>query len=102
MLEDKDVEGVVGALSGQVRRWFCAGLTGARGQSGPELALRVSRQLRSQGDSRASVQSFIDVEAALAAAMEKHGGQGRVLVFGSFHTVADALGALEQSRSSQQ
>jgi dihydrofolate synthase/folylpolyglutamate synthase len=101
MLEDKDVEGVVGALSGQVCRWFCAGLAGERGQSGAELARRVSQCLPSDEGRHASVQSFVDVKAALVAAREWQSGPGRVLVFGSFHTVADALSALERGRSSQ-
>ncbi len=43
MLNDKDVAGVVGKLATRIDHWYCAGIEGARGMSGDQLA-EVVRQ----------------------------------------------------------
>lgn len=89
-LADKDAVGVVGALAGQVDAWYLAGLAehGPRGTDVGALATRLA------DTAAASAPQFADVRQALAAARaEAHAGD-RILVFGSFHTAADALAAL--------
>jgi dihydrofolate synthase/folylpolyglutamate synthase len=100
MLADKDVEAAVRALSGQVARWYCGSLSGARGQAGEALARRVRSQLDGQGGAQVQVQAFPDVAGALSAALDEEDPAGTVLVFGSFQTVAEALELLEHRRSS--
>lgn len=90
MLKDKDAEGVVQALDPWIHGWYCAGLEGARGQSGQALGRRVSGALPG-----ARIRMFSTVDDALAAAMADTGPDQRILVFGSFFTAAAALRTLE-------
>lgn len=87
-LADKDVLGVVEAVAAQVDHWALAGLDGARGQSAQAL------QARLQGSAAAPAACHGDVAGALRAVLAQASPGDRVLVFGSFHTVADALSAL--------
>ncbi|PPT82723.1 bifunctional tetrahydrofolate synthase/dihydrofolate synthase [Xanthomonas arboricola pv. zantedeschiae] len=87
-LADKDVLGVVKAVGAQVDHWALAGLDGARGQSAQAL------QARLQGSAAAQAACHGDVAGALRAVLAQASPGDRVLVFGSFHTVADALSAL--------
>ena len=90
-LADKDAEGVVQALQAQVDGWFLAGLDGARGQSAAQL------QQRLQQTPAASASLSKDVATALNAALAQAAEGDRVLLFGSFHTVADALPSLRSA-----
>ncbi|MFC6841271.1 bifunctional tetrahydrofolate synthase/dihydrofolate synthase [Xanthomonas theicola] len=84
-LADKDAAGVVQALAGQVGAWHLAGLPGARGQSGAQLQARLAA-------TDAAAASVADsVARALQQALAQARRGDRVLVFGSFHTAADAL-----------
>lgn len=90
-LADKDVAGIVAPLGRFVRRWHVAGLLahGSRGQSASDTAQRVRTALPV-----AEVAEYPDVAAALTAARKQDDGR-LILVFGSFHTAADALAALD-------
>lgn len=92
-LADKDVRGVVDALEGEVSDWFLAGLenVAARGQSVDELASKLS-------GAAAAGSRHADVHAALQAARAQAHAQDRILVFGSFHTVAEALTILHSGQ----
>ncbi|WP_226426749.1 bifunctional tetrahydrofolate synthase/dihydrofolate synthase [Xanthomonas sp. NCPPB 2865] len=92
-LADKDVLGVVEAVAAQVDHWALAGLDGARGQSAQAL------QARLQGSAAAQAACHGDVAGALRAVLAQASPGDRVLVFGSFHTVADALSALRSVHS---
>ena len=92
-LADKDAAAMVQALDGQVGHWYLAGLEQAgRGQDVERLVARLDGTVAgvatgvSSGDAR--------VADALARAIAAASPAGRVLVFGSFHTVAEALQAL--------
>jgi len=93
MLRDKDASGVSAALGEAVHRWYCAGLDGPRGQSGPELALRLAGRV---GSGR--VREFEGVPDALEAALREEGEGTGILVFGSFHTVDEAMEWLSRRR----
>jgi dihydrofolate synthase / folylpolyglutamate synthase len=86
MLKDKDIEGVVAAVCAQVDEWLIAPLPGARGA---DLA-RMQAALRAASVT-APVHSFASVGEALVHARERAGADDKILVFGSFYTVADAL-----------
>lgn len=92
MLEDKDVAGCVSALAAQVDAWFTAGLPGPRAQSGERLAARVRAVVNEP------VHGFDDVHGAYQAALAEARNGDRVVVLGSFLTVA-AVRALESCRS---
>ena len=86
VLTDKDVPGIVEPLAGAVARWHLAGLLdhGPRGGAAAELQARMPPGVR-------DCALHEDVAAALAAAREASRPGDRIIVFGSFHTAADAL-----------
>ncbi|AXK72493.1 bifunctional tetrahydrofolate synthase/dihydrofolate synthase [Lysobacter sp. TY2-98] len=87
-LGDKDVAGVVGAVAASVDIWHVAGLPG----HGPR-ALEVDAFADRLAGTAASVATrWPDVARAIAGIDAQAGD--RVLIFGSFHTAADALHAL--------
>lgn len=96
-LFDKDIEGVVSPLRHAILRWHLAGLDApGRSQSAETLSDRVR-----QAVADASLQLHADVDAALRAALADAGGDARVLVFGSFHTVGEALATLRATGRSE-
>ncbi len=100
MLSDKDVESVVRHMAKRIDRWFCASLPGARGLSGAELANRVNQILMESPDvdrTDSAVTDYESVKAALGAATELSNPDDRIIVFGSFLTVAGALESLNQT-----
>jgi dihydrofolate synthase/folylpolyglutamate synthase len=92
MLSDKDAAGVVAKLGDRIDHWYCAGLPGARGRSGAGLAelVRQASPAPAAGEN-VSVTPFDDPVAAFQAARAKAGEGDRILVFGSFVTVAAVL-----------
>ncbi len=92
MLADKDAESVACLLSPSVTGFYCAGLEDDwRGQTGNALAGRVASTVEDR-----PVKPFPTVRSAMTAAREAAGPGESVLVFGSFHTAAQALGWLQQ------
>lgn len=88
-LADKDVLGVVRALEERIDRWYLAGLSVAgRSQESSRLAQRL------QGTAAAAGKFAQTVAEALNQARAEVGVGDRILVFGSFHTVAEALAEL--------
>jgi dihydrofolate synthase/folylpolyglutamate synthase len=94
MLADKDIAGVVSKLAGRIDRWHLADLPGPRGSRAQELAPR----LLAAGVAPAAIVEHASVESALEAAQGAVQPADRILVFGSFLTVADAMRALEAQR----
>jgi dihydrofolate synthase/folylpolyglutamate synthase len=92
MLKDKDINGVAAAVSPQVREWFLAPLPGPRGAD----LNRMTEALR-EAKAAGSVTSSSDVAAALAQARERAGPDDKIVLFGSFHTVAAALRAMNRN-----
>lgn len=89
MLRDKDIVGVVGQLRARVDHWMLASLVGPRGASADQL----NRVLADSG--LAAATSLFDTPArAYAAAREQAGESDRILVFGSFLTVAGVMHAM--------
>ena len=87
MLADKDIGGVVDAVRGRVDVWHVGTLPGPRGAAADALA----SVLRAHGVADAAIRRFDDVGAALAAARGEAGEADRIIVFGSFLTVAAAM-----------
>ena len=87
MLADKDIDGVVAALRERIDYWFVASLPGTRGASSERLRQHLLRA--GVGDD--AIRAFDDVTAAYAAATSVAGEADRIVVFGSFLTVAAAL-----------
>jgi dihydrofolate synthase/folylpolyglutamate synthase len=85
MLADKDVAGVLAPLVDVIDAWHVASLDGPRGATAQQLAGQFTAL------DIAMPQTHEDVGAACRAAQQAAGVGGRVLVFGSFHTVEQAL-----------
>ncbi|HXZ47429.1 MAG TPA: bifunctional tetrahydrofolate synthase/dihydrofolate synthase [Usitatibacter sp.] len=86
MLGDKDIGGVVDAMRHRVDGWFVAAADAERAAP----AERVAQILGERG-AGAATRVFASVGAAFAAARREAGPNDRIIVFGSFHTVAEAL-----------
>jgi dihydrofolate synthase/folylpolyglutamate synthase len=89
-LADKDIEGIVDVLAAHIGHWHLAGIddAGPRGLTGEALSERLAPLV--SADRR---EAHIDVAEALRLARAAVANCERVLVFGSFHTVAAALKA---------
>ena len=88
VLADKDLAGIVAPLAAHIATWHVAPITdaGPRGLPVDTLAARLLAALP-----EADVRPHASLGNALAAARAAAGADERVLVFGSFHTVAEAL-----------
>lgn len=93
MLQDKDIEGVVAELRDRVTRWHAAGLPGERGAG----ATRIAAAVVASGTA-APVFTHATPAEALAAARAAAGENDKIIVFGSFLTVAAAMAVLEAGR----
>ena len=88
MLKDKDVGGVVAAVQSEIDEWFVSGIEGERGSDSEFVRDALARASLVE-----SVSSYDSVAAAYAAACDKAGQNARIVVFGSFHTVAAVVAA---------
>ena len=86
MLGDKDVEGVGRVMSERIDAWYAGGLDGERGIGAAELAVRLQ-----SGGVSTPVQVCRTVSEAHERAIQETQAGDRVVVFGSFHTVAEVL-----------
>lgn len=89
-LRDKDIEALVERLDPHFESWHVAGIVdaGPRGMTGQELGSRLSPLVAT-----GKLHVYGSVAQAMAAALAQSSEDERVLVFGSFHTVADAMRA---------
>lgn len=87
MLDDKDIEQVVALIAPVINRWLLAPLPVPRGAT----IERLAGALEQAGVTDGSVAAYPSVEKALLAARGELGEEDRLLVFGSFHTVAAVL-----------
>lgn len=90
MLSDKDIGGVVAALAEHFSAWYLAGIDQPRGCSLAALQQQVKAVLP-----QAALHGHASVAGALAQACRDAGENDRIIVFGSFYTVADALLSLQ-------
>ncbi len=91
ILRDKDVDGVIAAVKNRIDHWLVVGLPGPRAAEPEWLAerLRAAGVLETAPDS--SIALYRTPSDGLVAAQKNAGGNDRILVFGSFLTVADVL-----------
>jgi len=88
MLRDKDAAGVIEKVAGRIDHWFLGGTSGPRGLPGRELARILGEQRPA-----AVADAFDDIGAAFDAAQRAAEADDRIVVFGSFLTVADVMRA---------
>lgn len=84
MLKDKDIAAVVSAVKGRVDHWHIAPLPGARGTT----VEAIQAALIAGGVAPRAIHPFANVADAYARARENANEADRIVVFGSFLTVA--------------
>ena len=85
MLADKDMDGVLNILKDQFDSWYIAPLNMPRGMNNEELHMKLAAQ------GIENVLSFAAIEEAYQAALAIASENDRIVVFGSFHTVAEVM-----------
>jgi dihydrofolate synthase/folylpolyglutamate synthase len=93
MLKDKDIGGVIAAVKAHVAHWYIAGLTGARGASIAQLTSCF------EAASISAVTACNDVAEAYTQACDIAAENDRIVVFGSFFTVAAVMRLRENRRA---
>lgn len=91
MLADKDIAGALAALRGRVDVWHAATLGGPRGTTADKLAAIIAAS-----ELGGEVICHESATAAMQAAKGRAGESDRIVAFGSFYTVAEALLALRK------
>jgi dihydrofolate synthase/folylpolyglutamate synthase len=94
-MHDKDIDGVIAAMSEHVDHWCLANLPSPRAASASELAAKV--QIVQAEKPERTINIFDDPAAAFANAMSRAGENDRIVVFGSFLTVAGVMAARKSS-----
>ncbi|MYM89958.1 bifunctional tetrahydrofolate synthase/dihydrofolate synthase [Rugamonas sp. FT82W] len=90
-MHDKDIDGVIAAMSEHVDHWCLATLPSPRSASASELAAKV--QIVQPEKAERTINIFDDPAAAYANAISRAGENDRIVVFGSFLTVAGVMAA---------
>ncbi len=86
VLEDKDVEGIIGAVNRQIDEWYISELDSERSLGTADLQDHIKRL-----DPEAVVKIFPSISKGWLAAKDKASRTSRIVVFGSFLTVAEVL-----------
>lgn len=92
MLADKDIERVVARVGDRVDHWYAVGTNGPRGASVATVADAVRTALSGR---RAVVTECESVAEAMNSALGAASADDRIVAFGSFLVVSDAIAALE-------
>jgi dihydrofolate synthase/folylpolyglutamate synthase len=97
MLADKDIAGVVKALSPHIDCWYVASINSIRGAQAQQLANFIV-----SNNSNATVYQHKEVTIAYQQACKDASENDRIIVLGSFFTVADVMQYLAEHKSSPQ
>ncbi|MBA5686247.1 bifunctional tetrahydrofolate synthase/dihydrofolate synthase [Rugamonas apoptosis] len=90
-MHDKDIDGVIAAMSEHVDHWCLTGLPSPRAATAAELAAKV--QIVQPERPERTINTFDDPAQAYANAISRVGENDRIVVFGSFLTVAGVMAA---------
>jgi dihydrofolate synthase/folylpolyglutamate synthase len=98
IMEDKDIDAVIEHMAPCVDHWCVTALPSPRSLDPAELAakLEAKRPAGAKPD-EFSVQIFADPAAAFQDATSRAGQDDRIVVFGSFYTVAGVMAARKSS-----
>ena len=89
ILADKDSDAVINTLQGSIDEWYIAPLDLPRGMTLTALTAKLKKH-----DIKA-IHPHNTIQAAYTAALSQVTENDRIIVFGSFHTVAEVLGSLK-------
>jgi dihydrofolate synthase/folylpolyglutamate synthase len=98
VMEDKDIDGVINPMFEHIDHWCLAALPSPRSAAPDALAERIADRALSSTKADAkpgefTVNTFADPAAAFANAVSRAGENDRIVVFGSFYTVAGVMAA---------
>jgi dihydrofolate synthase/folylpolyglutamate synthase len=93
MLNDKDIAGVIDAARAQIDEWLVSGIEGPRGTDASALREELTRAGVFE-----AISTYASVAAAYAQACDRAAENDRIVVFGSFYTVAAVMAARELTR----
>lgn len=94
MLQDKDIQSVIELVKHRIDSWFIAPIDHPRGAPIEMLRGSIAKVAPDK-----PVNAFSSIESAYRHACDTAGQNDRIVIFGSFYTVAEIL-RLEQQRSS--
>lgn len=97
VLRDKDIDGVIAKVFDRIDRWHLAPTPGERGCDAQALADRVRAAARAR-KAEAALETYASIEEAYRGALGAASVDDRILVFGSFFTVAGAIRARGSSK----
>ncbi|NHZ40794.1 bifunctional tetrahydrofolate synthase/dihydrofolate synthase [Massilia aquatica] len=98
IMQDKDIDGVIAPMAHYVDHWCVANLPSPRAADVEMLADTLAAlPLGDAKPGERSVNTFADPAAAFANAMSRAGENDRIVVFGSFYTVAGVMAARKSS-----
>ena len=93
MLNDKDIAGVIEAMRAHIDEWFVSRIEGPRGSDAAALCEELTRAGVFE-----AISTHGSVAAAYAQACDRAAENDRIVVFGSFYTVAAVMAARELTR----
>lgn len=85
ILADKDIDNVLEIVKDQFDEWLIAPLSVPRGRSLVDLENKLHNH------HIARIQSYPNIQTAYQSALSQAGENDRIVVFGSFHTVAEVM-----------
>jgi dihydrofolate synthase/folylpolyglutamate synthase len=91
-MADKDIAGVIKPLLDSVDFWFCTDLPTSRAASAQSLSERLTTLgVAPKNGVDSGIECFLDPAAAYQKALSKAGEGDRIVIFGSFYTVAGVM-----------
>jgi dihydrofolate synthase / folylpolyglutamate synthase len=106
MLRDKDMAGVVQEMRDEIDVWYLADIQNTRGATAAELLLALNQNSKA-GNNKTNnnktvrakpTKQYANIAAALAAACIEADKNDRIIAFGSFYTVADAIDQIKHKQ----
>jgi dihydrofolate synthase/folylpolyglutamate synthase len=98
IMQDKDIDAVIAPMAQYVDHWCLADLPSPRSAPSGQLADRIKAlPLGDAKPDERSVTAFPDPAKAFANALSRAGENDRIVVFGSFYTVAGVMAARTSS-----
>jgi dihydrofolate synthase/folylpolyglutamate synthase len=99
-MQDKDIAGVVARLGSRIDHWYLTDLPTARAATARQLeaalkeaGMTANVTTGTEPEQERSVKSFASPQDAFHAALNLAGEDDRIVVFGSFYTVAGVMQA---------
>lgn len=90
-MADKDIIGVIRPMVGLIDHWFCTDLPTTRAASAAELARILEASGVENTGTEGGIQTFFSPSEAYQKALSLAGEGDRIVIFGSFYTVAGVM-----------